>query len=141
MKTIVVSTPLCAPSRNVVTGTLRKELEPYHVKLGSVTAEEVKRSHWRIEVQASDEAAEWVEYLLLRLDYFRIGKCLHKNNQKWANKWLSQPTGYAPSCKDKPKNATVTGERVRANPPPPWQESTRRRQASLWQRVKAAFDE
>jgi hypothetical protein len=121
MTVITVSTPLCAPSRETITGTLRKELEPYGFVLRGVTAEEIPRSHWLIRVDVSDDADEWCEYVLLRLDYFRVGKCLNAKNQGWANKYLeSQPTGYAPGCKNKPKGATVVGERCRANPPPPW---------------------
>ena len=136
MQTVTIAAPLCAPSRNAITGTVRRQLAPYQYKLGNISAEQVRDGdqpqYWLVKVDFTDEAARWGEYVLLRYGYQRIGRYVDPRNERWAAPYLTERAPgpwYAPSCQDRPRH--VAGEIHSANPPPPWaQQPTRERSAT-----------
>src|SRR5512139_2638191 len=105
MPIVTVSAPLCAPSRQEVTGRLRERLGVYGFRLGRVTAEEVKDGllgtgkplYWLINVEfSSDKTARWGEYMFARLAMFYhiVGRYREPRNAQWAAKYLGRKTAW-----------------------------------------------
>lgn len=147
MKTVTITAPLCAPSRQAITGTVREQLAPYHFRDVGIDATLVRQGRtplwWLLRVSFSDAAAEWGEYVLLRYGYHRQGRCLNPKNEAYAAKYLGMPPDgarWGATCKEKPPR--IPGEMPQANPPPPGHYQERRgssRQGAIWNVIKELF--
>jgi hypothetical protein len=142
MKTVTISAPLCAPTRQAITGTVRKQLAQYHFDLGGIDAQMIRQGktplYWRVSVTFSDDAAAWGEYCLLRYNYGLLSRPINPKNKQWAEQYLGGNPWYETGCKDRPKNAPPS-EMPQANPPTPWEvrhAREQKRRLSPWDRIK-----
>jgi len=125
VKTVTVVAPLCAPDRQAMTGTIKRQLGRYKFRLGGVSAEQISEDktplHWLVRVHFTDDAATWGEYVLARHGYEIVGPWLEPRNREWAAPYLQarpeKGPWHGPECR---KSRGETGGL--ANPPPAWED-------------------
>ena len=109
---ITVAVGYCTPIRHQVLtamkpyGVVVHDLKAWgeHSERGKVSDDDLLAETHIAKITVNTQAAEWVEYLLLRTKrYALVSKPINPQNAVWAAKWQTMPRGWRQAGCDAPR--------------------------------------